>query len=67
MMAAEHALLHALDGAAGMLRDRNDLKPERQHVGRQPRLDDGFRIDVVLAEMREAAVEKAADAAEVCR
>ena len=51
----EHALLHALDGAAGVLGDRDDLETERQHVRRQPRLDDGFGIDALLAEMRKAA------------
>jgi len=50
-----------------VLRDGNDLEAERQHVRRQPRLDDRFRIDVVLAEMREAAVEKTADGTRVCR
>jgi len=50
---------HTLDGAARMLRDRDDLETKRLHVRRQPRLDDGFRIDALFAEMREAAVEKA--------
>jgi len=50
--------LYALDSAAGVLRDGNDLEAERQHVRRQRASTIVFRIDVVLAEMREAAVEK---------
>ena len=47
-----------------MLGDGDDLETQRQHVRRQPRLDDGFRIDVLFAEMRQAALEEAADGAE---
>jgi hypothetical protein len=46
-----------------MLGDGDDLKTQRQHVRRQPRLDHGFRIDALFAEMNEAAVEEAADGA----
>jgi hypothetical protein len=52
----EDALLHAFDGAAGMLDNGNDLEAERQHVRRQPRLDDRFRVDIVLFKMAQRAV-----------
>nr|WP_276326826.1 hypothetical protein [Bradyrhizobium valentinum] len=46
-----------------MLGDGDDLETQRQHILRQPRLDHGFRIDVVIAKMLEAAIEEAADRA----
>ncbi len=52
-----------LDGAAGMLRDGDDLETQRQHVRRQPRFDQGFRIGILFAEMNKAAFEEAADGA----
>ena len=47
-----------------MLGDGDDLETQRQHVRRQPRLDDRFRIDVLFAEMGQTALEEAADGAE---
>ena len=56
--------MDALNGAAGMLGDRDDLEAQRQHVRRDACLDHGFRIDVLFAEINEAALEEAADGAE---
>ena len=61
---AKFSALHALDGAAGMLRDGDDLETQRQHVRRQPRLDHRFRVDVLFAKMLQTALEEAADGAE---
>src|SRR6185369_3722315 len=47
-----------------MMRDRDDLEAERRHVRRQARLDELGRIDALVAEMRQALVEEAADGAE---
>src|ERR1700759_4726396 len=46
-----------------MMRDRDDLKAQRQHVGRKPRLDHRGGIDAFLLEMLQALVEVAADGA----
>jgi hypothetical protein len=44
--------------------DGNDLETQRQHVRRQTRLDDGFRVDVLFAKIRQTTIEEAADGAE---
>jgi hypothetical protein len=47
-----------------MMRDRDDLEAEREHVSCKSRLDDFGRIDALLVEMRKALFEEAADSAE---
>ena len=47
-----------------MLGNRDDLETQRQHVRRQPCLDQGFRIDILFAEMNQTALKEAADGAE---
>ena len=47
-----------------MMRQRDDLEAEGQHVGNEPGLDDLVGVDVLLLAMRKALGEKAVDRAE---
>jgi hypothetical protein len=60
----EFASLDSFDRAQRMVRDRDDLETEGQHVGGELRIDDGVRIDVVRFEVRVTLVEEARDAAQ---
>src|SRR3954454_12157923 len=60
----EHATLCGLHSAARMMRDRDDLKTQRQHIRRKSGLDDFGQINGLLLEMCAAFFKKAADAPE---
>jgi hypothetical protein len=47
-----------------MVRDRDDLEPEIEHVGAHARLHDLLRIDVVVLAVGEPALEEAGHAAQ---
>src|ERR1700761_8914301 len=46
-----------------MMRHRDDLEAQRQHVRSKPRLDHGGGIDALFLEMLEALVQVSADGA----
>ena len=55
----EQSGLHAAQRTERMVRRRQDLEAERQHVLEQPGLDDVVRIDVLFLEVREALAQEA--------
>jgi hypothetical protein len=47
-----------------MMRDRDNLEAERQHIREKSGLDDLLRIDALLLAVAETAVEEAGDGTE---